>query len=104
MSLASRVVVIQAVLGVACTAAFALLSAASARSALLAMVASLLPCGYYAWVQSRTYDATRLVMHGVLKTIFTVALMAVGIVVFGIEPLGFFVTFAVMQLGYLAPK
>ena len=43
-------------------------------------------------------------MHGVLKTIFTVVLMAVGIAVIGVEPLGFFVTFAVMQLSYLAPK
>ena len=102
MSLASRVVALQALIGSGCIAAFWIVDAASARSALLAMTASLLPCGYFAWVQSRTFDATRLIMHGVMKSILTVVLMAVGIVVFEVEPAGFFVTFAVMQLSYLA--
>ena len=102
MSLASRVAVIQACIGLACSAVFVLVSVASARSALLALAASLLPCAYYAWVQSRTFGATRLLMHGVLKTLLTAVFMAVAIVTFTIEPAGFFVTFAVMQLSYLA--
>ena len=102
MSLASRVVVIQACIGLACSVVFLFVSVASARSALLALAASSLPCAYYAWVQSRTFSATRLLMHGVLKTLLTAVLMAVAIVAFNIEPAGFFVTFAVMQLSYLA--
>jgi len=102
MSLASRVVAIQAWIGLACSVVFLFVSVASARSALLALVASLFPCAYYAWVQSRTFSATRLLMHGVLKTLLTAVLMAVAIVAFNIEPAGFFVTFAVMQLSYLA--
>ena len=101
MSLTGRIVVVQALLGVACSAAFFACDASSGRSAFLALMSSALPSAYYAWVQSRTLNATRLLMHGVLKSVFTVTLMAVCVVVFSIEPLGFFVTFAVMQLGYL---
>lgn len=69
------------------------------------MAASIAPCAYYAWMSSRTFNASRLLAQGVIKTILTAVLMAVAIVVFAIEPLGFFVTFAVMQLSYFArPK
>jgi len=47
------------------------------------------------------FNAQRLLLHGVLKTLLTLTLMAVCIAVIGIEPVGFFVTFAVMQLSYL---
>jgi len=52
-------------------------------------------------VQARSLDATRLLMHAVFKTLLTVVLMAVCIVKVDIAPIGFFVTFAVMQLSYL---
>jgi len=70
-------------------------------SAVYAALVSWTPSAYYALVQARILNATRLLMHGVLKTVLTVTLMAVCIVVLSIEPLGFFVTFAAMQLGYL---
>lgn len=42
----------------------------------------------------------RVLLHGAVKTLLTLVLVAVCIVVFGIEPLGFFATFALMQLSY----
>ncbi len=105
MSLTGRIVVVQALLGVACSAVFFAFDASSGRSAVLALISSVVPSAYYAWVQSRTMNATRLLLHGVLRSVFTVTLMAVCVVVLSIEPLGFFVTFALMQLGYLTkPK
>ena len=68
---------------------------------MLAVASSVLPSAYYAWVLGSSLNATRLLLHGVLKTVLTVVLVAVSIVVFGIEPLGFFVTLALMQLSYL---
>lgn len=68
---------------------------------MLAALSTGLPSAYYAWVQGRTFNATRLLMHGVLKTLLTFVLIAVVIVKVGIEPVAFFVTFAVMQFAYL---
>ncbi len=102
MSLAGRIVVTQAMIGLGSSAAFFVLDGLYGKSALLAVVSSVVPSAYYAWVQSRTFNATRLLMHGVLKTLLTITLMAVCMVKVEIEPLGFFVTFAVMQLSYLS--
>jgi F0F1-type ATP synthase assembly protein I len=102
MSLAGRIVVVQALLGLAVSAAFFVFDESSGQSALLAVVTSWVPTAYYAWVQSRTLNATRLLMHGVLKTILTITLMAVFMVKVVVEPIGFFVTFTVMQLSYLS--
>ena len=101
MSHAGRIVVVQALLGAVCSAVFFTLSTHSGTSAVLAVLSSWLPSAYYAWVQRRTFNATRLLLHGVLKTLLTLVIMAVCIVKAGIEPLAFFVTFAVMQLSYL---
>ncbi len=101
MSHAGRIVVVQALLGAVCSAGFFVLSAALGTSALLAVLSSCLPSAYYAWVQARTFNATRLLLHGVLKMLVTFVLMAVCIVQVGIEPLAFFVTFLVMQFAYL---
>jgi F0F1-type ATP synthase assembly protein I len=100
MSHAGRIVVVQALLGVVCSAAFFALDMHIGKSALLAVVSSWIPSGYYAWVQARTFDATRLLVHAVLKTLLTLVLMAVCVVKVDISPIGFFVTFAVMQLSY----
>ena len=101
MSLAGKIVVVQALIGAVCTAVFFAIGTAAGKSAALALLSSWVPGAYYAWVQTRTFNATRLLMHGVLKTLLTVTFMAVCIVAVGIERLGFFVTFALMQLSYL---
>ena len=66
----------------------------------MAVCCVLLPTMYYAWLQARTFNAMRVLLHGAVKTLLTLVLVAVCIVVFGIEPLGFFATFALMQLSY----
>lgn len=101
MSSAQRVVLVQAGIGGLATGAFFLVSRLAGTSAILATGCVLLPTMYYAWVQARTLLAARILAHGVLKMLLTVTLMGVCIVVIGIEPLGFFATFAIMQLGYL---
>lgn len=70
----------------------------------MALGCVLLPTTYFAWLQRRTLNATRILLHGVIKMILTVVLMAVCIVKVGIDPLGFFVTFALMQLSYVFSK
>ena len=118
MNQARRVIVVQAAIGAVCAAVFFAVgsdvgrstgteagveaSTSAGLSALYAVLASWIPSAYYAFVQTRVLNATRLLLHGVLKTLLTVTLMAVCIVALGIEPLGFFVTFAAMQLGYFA--
>ena len=104
MSLAGRIVVFQALIGLVCSATFFALDDASGRSALLALVCSVVPSGYYAWVVGRTLHATRLLLHGVLRSLFTLTLMAVCITQASIEPLGFFVTFGVTQFSFLFSK
>ncbi len=102
MSVASRIVLVQAAIGLLCALTFLWVDTASSRSALLALASTVVPSAYYAWVLGSSLNATRLLLHGVLKTVLTIILVAVSIVVFGIEPLGFFVTLALMQLSYLA--
>ena len=101
MSHAVRIVVVQALLGAVCSVFFFAASTQTGSSSVLAVLSSGLPSAYYAWMQTRTYNATRLLLHGVLKMVLTLVLMAVCIVTLGIDPLAYFVTFAVMQLGYL---
>ena len=99
----SRIVVAQALLGALSTLAFLAISFEQAHSALIAAGCVWMPTAYYAWVSSRTLNATRLLFHGVLRMVLTGVLMAVAIVSVGIEPLGFFTTFIVVQLAYLVP-
>ena len=80
---------------------FFLIKPAAGSSALLAMLTVILPTLYYAWFQARTFNAARALAHGVVKMVLTVLLMVVCIALIGIDPVGFFVTFAVMQFGYL---
>ena len=112
MGLAGRVVVVQAVLGLSVSAAFFAYGfaygavegngASHGLSALLAVGVSWFPAAYFAWVQARILNATRLMMHGVMKIVLTIVLMALVMVKVKIEPVGFFVTFAVIQLSYLS--
>ena len=118
----------QALIGIACVTAFALaalavpgmmemtetltesarLSAtqgfAQALSALLALLAVTLPNGYFAWVSETSFNANRLLAQGVMKMILTITLIALCIVVIGIEPLGFFITLVAIQLAYWVPQ
>jgi len=97
-----RIVIVQALLGGLCSAGFWWLGPSYGFSGLMALMSAWVPSSYYAWAQSRTYNATRLLLQGVLKTLLTMVLMAVCIVKVGVEPLAYFVTFAAVQLGYLA--
>ena len=113
MNQAHRVVVVQAAIGAVCAVVFFAVgpnavigaggeaSTSAGMSAVYATFTSWIPSAYYAFAQARMLRAARLLLHGVLKTLLTVTLMAVCIVVLSIEPLGFFVTFAAMQFGYL---
>lgn len=98
---AARVVVAQAGLGLVSSAVFFFTDPAAGRSALMAVLCVLLPTMYYAWQQAQSYNAVRALAHGVIKMALTVFMMASCIVVIGIDPVGFFVTFAVMHFGYL---
>jgi len=104
MSHPGRIVALQAVIGLVCVGAFSAYDLDQGRSALLAGLSSLLPTAYYAWVLGRTLNAARLLFHGVLRSVLTMTALALCIVLTVIEPLGFFATFAVMQLSYFAPR
>ncbi len=97
-----RIVWMQTTLGGLCILVFWLISPLQARSALMAAASTVLPGLYYAWVQQRTFNATRLLMHGVLRMLLTATLIGVSIAAVGIEPVSFFATFAIVQLGYFA--
>ncbi|NOX51220.1 MAG: hypothetical protein GXP16_11910 [Gammaproteobacteria bacterium] len=102
MSLPGRIVSVQVILGFFCS--LALLWAVgwnASKSALLATGCVALPSAYYAWMQAHTYNATRILAHGVLRMMLTATLMALCVLVVGIEPVGFFVTFAVVHLAYI---
>ncbi|MEM7080198.1 MAG: hypothetical protein AAF513_16380 [Pseudomonadota bacterium] len=106
MSIPGRIVATQALIGLCCIAVLAALDeglAGATRSAALALAATLIPSLYYAWVVQRSLRPAQLLMHGVLRMVGTLTLMAVAIVRFGVEPVGFFVTFALLQLAYLVP-
>ena len=101
MSPTGRVLALQASIGIDLSAGFFLRSTTSGLSAGLALCCVIAPAAYYAWAQRKTFNATRLLLQGVSKMVLTMVLVAVSIVVYEIEPLGFFVTFAAMQAGYL---
>ena len=103
MSPAIQIPVVMAGLGALLTIAFFFVSPAAGTSALLATVCVLIPASYFAWLQARTRNAVRVLMHGVLKIALTLTLIGVCIAVVGIEPKGFFITFVVVQLAYFAP-
>ena len=94
---------LQAVIGILCVVAFSAYQLDQGRSALLAGLSSLVPTAYYAWVLSRTLNPARLLLHGVLRSLLTMTALALCIVLTVIEPLGFFTTFALMQLSFFAP-
>ena len=102
MSLAGRIVVLQGVIGSCCIIGFAAVDPEECLAAFAAMVTTVVPSAYYVWVQQRTFNATRLLLHGVYKIVATMGLIAVSFAVLEVPPLGFFVSFAIMQLSYVA--
>ena len=102
MSPTGRILALQASIGIALSAGFFLRSTTSGMSAGLAFCCVIAPAAYFAWAQRHTFNATRLLLQGVSKMVLTMVLVTVSIVVYEIEPLGFFVTFAAMQTGYFA--
>ncbi|MCH1550496.1 MAG: ATP synthase subunit I [Pseudomonadales bacterium] len=102
MNVAFKIIAVQGVLGGLSTLLFFVADNASGHAAGLAAVAVILPGAYFAWVQSRTLNPTRILLHSALKSVLTIVLMALFLVTQAIEPIGFFVTFVVMQLGYLS--
>jgi F0F1-type ATP synthase assembly protein I len=101
MNPAVRIVLVQAGIGAASSAMFFFIDPAAGSSAVMAMFCVLVPTSYFAWRHASTFNAARALAHGVMKTVLTVMLLTVCIAIVGIEPKGFFVTFALMQLGYL---
>ena len=99
---AARVIAVQAGIGATSSVMFFLIKPAAGTSAIMAFLTVILPTMYYAWFQARTFNAARALAHGVIKMVLTVVLMVVCIAMIGIDPVGFFVTFAAMQFGYLA--
>ena len=100
MSLAGRIVVLQGALGTVCLLAFLGVGLGESMAAFLAMVTTVAPSAYYAWFQQRTFNASRLLLHGVYKVLATMLLMVMSFAVFEARPVGYFVSFGVMQLSY----
>ena len=101
MSPATKIVAVQAGMGIVLSIGFLVWSVAAGTSALMAAGCVLIPSMYFAWVPSRTFVAARILAHGVVKMLLTVVLMVLAIAVVGIEPIGFFVTLVALQLSYL---
>ncbi|MFU8813870.1 MAG: ATP synthase subunit I [Pseudomonadales bacterium] len=78
-----------------------LLDAREAESALLAGATIVIPGGYFAWRARVERSPGRLLAHGMMKFVSTVALMALSFAVFDAAPLGFFSAFVLMQAMYV---
>jgi hypothetical protein len=104
MSHAGRIVLTQIVVGALCVIVFLAIDIVQARSAMFALATTVIPSSYYAWVLQRTHNATRLLLHGVIRMLATLTFMAMCIVVFTVEPMGYFVTLVIVQLGYFTPR
>ena len=90
MNVMVRVVITQAVLGASATLVFVFVAPEQARAAAFALASVVLPSALYAWYVQRTLHATRLLWQGVWRMLLTAVLMAVSIIVYKVEPLGFF--------------
>lgn len=78
-----------------------LVTVEEAAAALLAGVACILPTAAFAWLSTRRLSAAQFVGLGVLKSVVTVALMALVFAVTKPAPLGFFVALIALQLAYV---
>jgi len=87
---------------VVATVLFLVVDASQAFAALLAGAVVVVPNGYFAWRVGVERSPGRLLAHGVMRFVLTVALMALTFVVFVPAPLGFFSAFVLMQVMYVA--
>ncbi len=75
-----------------------LVTVEEAAAALLAGVVCILPTATFAWLSTRNVRAAQFVGLGVLKSVVTVALMALAFAVARPAPLGFFVALIAVYL------
>jgi hypothetical protein len=84
------------------TVLFVLVDSSQAFAALLAGAVVVVPNGYFAWRAGIERSPGRLLAHGVMRFVVTVALMSLSFVAFTPAPLGFFSAFVLMQVMYVA--
>ena len=92
----------QVVLGLCCVGGFLLFDASFGKGAVAGFASVFIPSSIMAWQHSRTTQASRLLGQGVVKMVTTATLMAISFGVWAVNPVSFFGTFMVTQLGYLA--
>jgi F0F1-type ATP synthase assembly protein I len=71
-------------------------------AALLAGAVVVLPNGYFAWRAGVERSPGRLLAHGMMRFVLTLALMALVFALLEPAPLGFFSAFVLMQAMYVA--
>jgi F0F1-type ATP synthase assembly protein I len=95
------IVLLQLTTSVVVATVMLLVDAWQAVSALLAGAAIVIPGGYFAWRARVEHSPGRLLAHGMMKFVSTVALMALSFAVLQAAPLGFFSAFVLMQAMYV---
>lgn len=102
MPLSYRIVTLQVAAALVAAAGLLTWSKPDAVGALAAGVACVVPNGYFAWRASRERSPSRLLGAGVARFVGTVLLMAVMFATLEPAPLGFFATFALLQIVHVA--
>jgi F0F1-type ATP synthase assembly protein I len=101
-SLPLTIVALQLAVAVIVAVALLLVDASQAIAALLAGAVVVLPNGYFAWRAGVERSPGKLLAHGMMRFVLTLALMALAFAVFKPAPLGFFSAFVLMQAMYVA--
>lgn len=101
MKPATRIVAYQGAVALVMAVALAPLGRAQSLAALIAGLVVLVPNAYFAWRAGVEPSPTRLLAHGVGRSVATLVLMAAAFAVTRPAPLGFFAALIVMQLMYL---
>jgi F0F1-type ATP synthase assembly protein I len=94
------IVVLQLASAVVVAIGLFLVDASQSIAALLAGAVVVLPNGYFALRAVAERSPGRLLVHGIMRFILTVTLMALAFAVFEPAPLGFFSAFVLMQAMY----
>lgn len=102
MPLPYRTVALQVGVGLALVLVALPWDSREAASALVATMVSVVPNGYFAWRVSRERAAARVLAAEVVKISATVGLMGLAFATMELRPLGFFATFAALQLAHVA--
>ena len=101
MPLPYRIVALQLWAALVLAAALLFVGRDQAAAALLGGAVCVLPAGYFAWRVEHERSAARLLGHGVMKSMTTVALMALVFATLQPPLLGFFSAFVLLQLMYV---